>query len=221
MSTGRARGKHNSRPPVVDPNSDAGRGLGMSDRMQGEPSPIPGGKVHITNAEAMRQQTPTPASRAEIKDLNAHGVPPASHTARERAEAMRGPNGVRPLVPEFAKGRRGPEPVPVYIVQNESGPDIVRDSAPHHIQLQASTGEAVRLCGRDRTRTRILLLNESTSSNIRFAQTPRDLTNGGGALLPWPANTYLQLSTQNELWGISADSGTPIVSIIQEFEQTW
>lgn len=222
MSTGRARGKHRPRGvDDVDPNSDEGRGLGMSDRMAGGPSPIPGGKVHIVNADSMRQRTPVPDSRPEITDLNAHGVPPEAHTVRERAETMRGPNDFRPLVPEYAATERGPEPVPVYVVENASGPRALRTSAPRHIQLQASTGDAVRLCGRDSTRSRVLLLNESTSSNIRFAHKIADLNAGGGALLPWPSNSYLTLTTQDELYGISADSGTPTISIIQEFEQTW
>lgn len=221
MSTGRARGKHTPRPPTVDPDSDAGRGLGMSDRRQGEPSPIPGGRVHIENAAAVRQQTPVPDSRPEIKDLNAHGVPPASHTARERAEAMRGPNSFKPLVPSYAAVERRPEPVPVYIVAQDSGPEIVRDAAPHRITLQASTGETVRLCGRDGKRSRIMLLNESATSAIRFAAAISDLSGGGGALLPTSMSSYLTLSTQGELYAISADSGTPAVSIIQEFDQPW
>jgi hypothetical protein len=208
-------------PEPVDPDSPAGRGIGASDRMQGYPSPIPGGRVHIVNAESMRQKTPVPESPAEVKDLNAHGVAPGTHTARERAEAMRGPNGFKPLVPQYAGLERAPEPVPVYVVQNESGPRVLRTAAPHHITLQASTGEPVRLCGRDSGRNRVLLLNESTASDIRFAQTYNDCTNGGGSLLPWPANSYLPLATQDELWAISADSGTPTVSIIQEFEQPW
>ena len=205
-------------PEAVDPDSAEGRGLGMSDRMQGGPSPIPGGRVHIVNAESMPQQVPVPDSRPEILDQNAHGVPPGTHTARE---SMRGPNNFRPLVPAHAGVDRGPEPVPVYIVENASDPRVLRASAPHHIQLHASTGEAVRLCGQDSTRVRVLLLNESTSSDIRFGTSFAEVTNGNGALLPWPSNTYLALNTQDELYGISADSGTPKISIIQEFEQPW
>ena len=222
MSTGRARGKHRPRGvDDVDPNSDEGRGLGMSDRMAGGPSPIPGGKVHIVNADAMRQRTPVPDSRPEITDLNAHGVPPQAHTARERADLERGPNDVRPLVPEYEGLQRGPEPGSVYVVENASGPRVLRSSAPRRIQLQASTGDPARLCGRDSSRSRVLLLNESTSSDIRFAHKIADLTAGGGALLPWPSNSYLALTTQDELYAISADSGTPAISIIQEYEQTW
>lgn len=219
--SGRARGKHTQREVVITPDSPEGRGLGMSDRRQGTPSPIPGGKVHIVNPETERERPAIKDSRPEIKDLNAHGVPPTSHTAAERAEAMRGnPNDQKAPVPRYAEQVKAPVPVPVYIVERER-PTVIRTSAPHHITLQASTGEPVRLCGQDLNRTAIFILNESTSSNARFAQRGSDLVNGGGALLPWPGNSYLKMETQDELWAISADSGTPTISIIQEFEQPW
>lgn len=225
MSTGRARGKHTPRPPEIRPGDPEGREMGMSDRVQGYPSPIPGGKTHVTNAPSVRNKVPIADARPEITDLNAHGVQPGTMTSRERAEVMRGPNSIHaapvPASEHGAGGQPATAPVPVYIVETASPPEVMRSAAPHHFQLQASTGEGVRLCGRDRKRVRIGLLNESTSSNIRFAKDLRDLTNGGGSLLPWPSNTYLFLTTQDELWGISADSGTPVVSVIQEYDQPW
>ena len=219
MSTGRARGKHTPRG-IAEPNTPAGDGIGASDRMQADPSPIPGGKVHLENTPTVRQRTPVPDSPPEIKDLNAHGMTPGTHTARERAEFQRGPNGVKPIVPSFDAPALEPVPVPVRVVQQRS-PVIVRFAAPHSISLQASTGEPVRLCGQDPNRVDILILNESTTSDIRFATRQAELTSGRGALLPFPNNSYLKLVTQDELWAISADSGTPRVSIIQEFEQSW
>ncbi len=216
---GRAQGKRTQRP--VEPNTPAGDGIGMSDRMQGTPSPIPGGRVHISNAQTVRQRTPVPESPAEVKDLNAHGVEPSTHTARDRADAMRGPNTPKqPHIPQYTRPVIGPVPVPVRVVQDDRQ-RVLRTSAPHHITLQASTGEAARVCGLDMNRVRIMLLNESSSSNIRLAQKPADLVNGGGALLPWPSNSYVTFETQDELYAISADSGTPVLSIIQEFEQPW
>jgi hypothetical protein len=204
---------------VIDPDSGEGREIGMSDRMQGYPSPIPGGADHVVNAETMRQQVPVPDSEPEITDLNAHGVPPGSATSRERAETMRGPNTHKPPRPEYRpEGAPMPPPVPVMIVQSGDAGGTYRSSAPHSFALNASTGDPVRLCGRDQTRSHVYLLNESTSSDIRFAMNISDLANGGGALLPWPSNSYLRLSTQDELWGISKDSGTPRISVIQEFD---
>lgn len=220
----RANGKHKQRPAVVveiDPDSPEGRQLGMSKRTQGVPSAIPGGRPHLSNAPTVRHSVPTPDSRPEIGAQNAHGAPPGTHTNRERADLMRGPNTVRRTMPEPqhpAKHPDRPAPIPVYVVE-DAHPDVLRSAAPHHFQLQASTGEAVRLCGIDRSRVTVMLLNESTSSDIRFAQRPADLNSGGGALLPWPVNSYQKVDTQDELYAISADSGTPAISVIQIFER--
>lgn len=220
MSTGRARGKNHIRPAVIAPNTPEGDGIGASDRMAADPSPIPGGRVHLENQPTIRQRTPVPDSPPEIKDLNAHGVTPGTHTARERAEFQRGPNDLKPIRPAYYAPAVEPVPVPVRIVESRS-PSVRRTSSHRTFGVPAAGGEPVRLCGLDTNRVNILLLNESTSSNIRFAQSPRDLNNGGGSLLPWPGNSYIKLETQDELYAISADTGTPIISVIQEFEQPW
>lgn len=202
----------------IDPESPQGRQLGMSPRTQGVPSPIPGGREHIQNAPTVRQQVPVPDAWPEYRDLNAHGVPPGSHTTRERAEAERGPNSVHRPQPQHEHRHEAPMPIPVYVVQ-DGEPDIIRSAAPRHITLPASGGDPVLICGRDKTRTEVQLLNESTSSDIRFAQRPSDLDNGGGALLPWPGNSYLTIKTQDQLYAVSKDSGTPVISVIQIFER--
>ena len=220
--SGRARGKHNTRLPEILPDSGEGREIGMSERTQGIPSPIPGGRSHIINPETMREKIPVPDSPPEIKDINAHGVEPDTHTSRERADMERGPNSFHgPRVEVVEDTGHKTLPVPVYIVEQAGGPAVFRSASPRHFSVQASTGEAVRLCGRDPKRVRVGLLNESTTSDIRFAQNPADLVNGGGALLPWPSNSYVWLETQDELYAISKDSGTPTISVIQEFDQPW
>jgi hypothetical protein len=218
---GRAHGKHTPRKPEIqeiDPESPLGRQLGMSPRTQGVPSVIPGGRLHISNAPTIRQQVPIEDARPEYHDLNAHGVPPGTATTRERAEVERGPNSVHLAPPEHEHRHERPLPIPVYVVQHDA-PRVYRAAAPRHFQLQASTGEPVRICGRDLTRTEVMLLNESTSSDIRYAQRYADLTNGGGALLPWPSNSYVTIKTQDELYAISKDSGTPVISVVQIFER--
>lgn len=216
----RARGKHTERhlPPQITNDEDPEvRDVGGSTRTQGVPSAIPGGRPHLTNAPAVRHPVPTPDSKPEIRGVNAHGVLPDSHTTRERAEFMRGPNDLQPLVPHYQHHQVPEPPVAVRVVQE--APATLRTAAPHHVTLQASTGDPVRLCGVDRNRVMVLLLNESQSSDARFAHLYGDLTNGGGALLPWPMNSYLKLPTQDELWAISADTGTPTVSVIQVYDR--
>lgn len=214
---GRAAGRHVMRmdPGDIDPDSGEGRQLGMSDRVQGTPSPIPGGKDHIVNAETMRQKVPVAEPGPETPAQNAHGVYPGSATTRERADLERGMNDHRPLRPAApVKARLRPTPVPVYLVSDSDAGEHFRTANPQSTTLQAAGGQPTKLCGRDRSREYVLLLNESTSSDVRFGQFG-DVSAGGGSLLPWPSNSYLRLHTQDEIWALSADSGTPAVSVIQ------
>jgi hypothetical protein len=219
----RGGGKHSQRTPEiphVDPDSPKGHQLGMSVRTQGVPSPIPGGKEHIQNAPTFRQKVPVADSKPEITDLNAHGVPPGSATSRERAEIMRGPNSVhqRNAQPPPARRER-PAPIPVNIVQDDR-PQVIRAAFPHTFIVPANTGaDAVRICGRDPSRKYVMILNESTAHNIRIGQRVADLNNGGGALIPWPGNSYVRIDTQDELYALSADSSSAQVSVIQVAER--
>jgi hypothetical protein len=219
MGTGRARGKHTPRG-LGAPNTPSGDGIGASDRMASDPSPIPGGAVHVENPPVIRQRTPVPDSPPEVKDLNAHGVPPAASTARERAEFMRGPNGIKPIRPAYSAPAIEPVPVPVRIVEARR-PRVLRTSSHRHFTVPANTGEPVRLTGQDGDRVEVQLLNEDGTSGIRFAQSPRDLTNGGGTLLPPAATGYLTVKTQDELYALSANGSAPTISVIQLFEQPW
>lgn len=221
----RGQGKHTPRKPVVteiDPDSPEGRQLGMSRRTQGVPSPIPGGRNHISNAPVVRQEVPIPASDPEIVDLNAHGVPHGSATSRERAEVERGPNSIHQDPPRHHVPQEQPAPIPVRIVEDHNG-STYRSSAPRHVTVQPNIGDPILLCGRDPSRTSVMFLNEGTAgtSDIRFAQRPSDLNNGGGALLPAASTSYLRMHTQDQLYGISADGTAQTISIIQEFEQSW
>jgi hypothetical protein len=216
----RARGKHTERhvPGVPEVDEDPeGRFVGASSRTQGVPSPIPGGRPHLTNPPAIRHTVPVADSKPEVRGVNAHGVLPHTHTTRERAEFMRGPNDLRPLVPHYRPGDPREPVVPVRIVQEAS--TTLRAAAPHRYTMTASTLQPVRLCGIDPNRVEVLLLNEDSSSNIRIGQRESDLTGGTGALLPKSMTSYLRLPTQDELWAISADSGTPLLSIIQIFDR--
>lgn len=225
----RAAGKHRQQPRAVavDPHSGEGRELGMSQRMQGEPSPIPGGAVHVVNAQTMRQHTPAPDAPAEIKPVNAHGVPPGTATTRERADLERGVNGHNPPAPHLEpSGHRPPSPVPVYIVEMGDDEGSYRSAAPHSfLAPAANSADPTHVCGRDATRRYVYLLNEDSTHACRIAQRPSDLqfdpvtskTIGGG-LLPAGMTSYLRLGTQDDLWIISVDTNTPRISVIQEFD---
>lgn len=220
MSRASGRRQRQPKPDDIEPGTPEGNQLGLSDRVQGHPSPIPGGRPHIRNAPAVRHTVPTPPSDPEIGMGNAHGVIPGTHTNAERADAERGPNTVHATMPKPKPHtvHERPMPIPVFIVQDAHN-DVLRSAAPHNISVPVNTADPVRLCGRDAGRAEVLLLNESTVTDVRFAQRPSDLNNGGGGLLPWPGNSYLKIRTQDELWALSASGTAATVSIVQIFER--
>ena len=178
---------------------------------------LPGGKGHTVNA-------PTPHARPALKPERPadyhkyHGVP----SDDEQYETP--PPGVG-RIPRQAPVPRVPDAVPVYIVESATA-RIIRTASPRHIICPASTAaEPVRVCGKDSRRVEILLLNEDTATNIRIGVSRGDLVTGpgaspGGALIPWPTNTYTKFATQDELFAIGASgAGTPLLSIIEVFEE--
>ena len=219
----RAKGRNTARKPderEIKPNTPEGRQFGISDRVQGTPSPIPGGQNHLSNAPAVRHTVPVPPSDAEIGIGNAHGVAPGTHTNAERAEMERGPNTVHRSMPrpQHTPRHERPQPIPVVVVQDHHN-EVIRSAAPHKVTVPGTGNDPIRLCGRDVSRKSVMLLNESTTNDIRFAQRPSDLNNTGGALLPYPSNSYLKIDTQDELYAISATATAASISIIQIFER--
>lgn len=206
--SGRASGRHGNRArtPEVDPNSPVGHGYGLPDK------DIPGGEIHVVNPETVQQKVPKGAPLPEFRGIMAHGVVPETYEHIDRRHPGKA------YKPVYAKVEQRPAPVPVVIVETEGGPSPIRSSSPRSITLPAAGGEPAHICSRDGSRSRVLLLNESTSSDIRFASTLGALTAGTGALLPWPGNSYLTMHTQDDLFAISADSGTPRLSVIEEYE---
>lgn len=218
----RANGRKQRQPTQDDvkPNTPEGRQFGISDRVQGHPSPIPGGQKHVANAPAVRHTVPVPPSEPETHMGNTHGVAPGSHTNADRADAMRGPNTVHSTMPKPRPHQvhERPQPIPVFVVENAHD-DVLRSAAPRNLTVPANTAEPVRLCGRDSSRYEVMLLNESTTTDIRIAQRMSDLNAGGGALIPWPANSYTKIRTQDELYALSASGTAATVSVIQVFER--
>lgn len=235
--SGRARGRHTARTGEgngdelflkgtraaagVDPDSLEGHKLGISKRVQGAPSPIPGGKDHILNAPTFRQrpEAANPADFPDTPDQNAHGVPPASHNGRTRAQAMRG-KGARDTPDQYyADPPPAPvRPIPVIVVPSERAGVSYRTAAPRRTTVPANTLDPIVLCGRDPDRVQVLLLNEDPANAVRFAATPADLTGGEGSLLPAGMGSYLRLPTQESLYALSATGTAATVSVIQIWE---
>jgi hypothetical protein len=219
---GRASGRRQREPKTddVQPDTPEGRQLGLSARVQGHPSPIPGGRPHLGNAPAVRHTVPVPPSDPEIGMGNAHGVIPGTHTNAERADAERGPNTVHSTMPrpQHRTVHERPAPIPVVVVQDHNQ-NVFRSAAPHSFTVPGNTSDPVRLCGRDAARTEVMILNESSAQAIRIAQSLADLTNGGGALMPSAVTSYLRIQTQDELWGLSTSGTAVTLSVIQVFER--
>ena len=222
---GRAQGKRTPRgvldsltggPGGTELSGGEERELGIGDERD-----IPGGaqaRPHIGNPEAERQPVPVPAHEWPYRRaLLAHGVPPDGlHHDRE----VHGrPEGGQHGHPDYHLPVPAPSAVPVYIVERAGQKDSLRTASPRMVTCPASTAaEPVRVCGRNADRIEIQLLNESQSSNIRFGHDLAVLAAGRGALLPWPSNSYVTVKTQDELFAISADSGTPALSIVEVFQ---
>lgn len=231
--SGRAKGRHTPRTTdgnqdtgflkskKVDPDSPEGHKLGMSKRVQGAPSPIPGGRNHILNAQTFRQQpeAPAPADFTDQPDQNAHGVAPSSHTGATRAQIMRGKLAEQFPDTYYAEPVAPVRPIPVYMVESGDKERAFRSASPRHVVVPANTGDPIILCGRDADRVQVMLLNEDASNAIRFAESPADLTGGGGGLLPAPMGSYLRLPTQDSLYAISATGTAATISVIQVFDQ--
>lgn len=228
MSTGRARGKNRTRDITVEPGSEEGRDIGLSDRMLGTPSPIPGGDNHLTNHPTMRRKVAAPVPPPEFRGMMAHGVPAEKHSAHERADAMRGPNTTHDPEPEYAKlPKKSLEqaPVPVRVVRDANDVRALTTTSHRNISAPAwSSGaplsDPVRLVGRNSLRKHVLLMNEDPMNGARFASTLSVIAiQHKGSFLPNAMTSYLKVETQDELFCVS-DSGTaPTLSVIEVFDQ--
>lgn len=224
---GRAQGRKMPRPVTVDPEGPEGREIGMSPRTVAAPSPIPGGADHIVNHPTVRQRVPVGDSPAEYGAMEAHGVPPSDETFRDRAEAMRGPNSHAPIkVPQAAKPVKRPDPVPVYVVTEGAGTRPLKVSIPRHVMVPGFNADPVLICGQDTKRTKIRLMNNDASNNIRVAHDPTALVvdpgSGnsrtiGGSLLVKGMTGYQDFETQDELWAVTVHATATVeLQIIME-----
>lgn len=205
---------------AVDPDSPEGHKLGMSKRVQGAPSPIPGGRDHLLNAPVFRQrpEAPAPADFPDTPDQNAHGVPPPTHTGATRAQIMRGKNAGRQAEQYYTPTGAPVRPIPVWVVEQPDRGAVYRTASPRHLTVPDNTQDPIPLCGRDPDRVQIMLLNEDPANGVRFAVTPGDLVDGGGALLPAGMGSYLRMPTQDSIYAISATGTAATISVIQVWD---
>jgi hypothetical protein len=211
----RARGRSGlTSGPVTAPDSGAGREIGMSALQDPAGSPIPGGEQHIVNYPTVRREPDVGEPLPEFRGMEAHGVPPGAFEPHERGDdkPVNPPHSPRPA--------RRPPAVPVYLTTREGGPEAYLSSSPRNVTIPSTAKDPVVVCGRNPKRNRVGLLNEDTATNIRFAVSPQGLVNGGGALLPYPNNSYLWLETQDTLYATTVSATLSVtLSVIEEFDQ--
>jgi hypothetical protein len=229
----RAQGKHPQRGSLVERLLDELTGDGDKPLTEGEKAQlgigpereIPGGLNHLANPPVKTQTVPVPAREYPYSNaILAHGVEPEGHMHTRDPRLTGGQPGTPP---EYTKPPPLVSPVPVYITEGSEGPKILRTASPRFITCPAATsGVPARVCGKNPDRVEIRLLNEDTATDIRIGLSPGDLSLDvensvitGGALVPWPNNSYLSFPTQDELYAIGkTGSGTPKLSIIEIFE---
>lgn len=225
----RASGRNSPRKPVAaEPGTPEGDEIGASERTEFGKygGAIPGGAPpHQVNREVMRQKTPIADDLPEGRGMMAHGVPAGTHTAHERADAMRGPNTTHQPVPVYRKPTDTPLPVPVYLVERGSGAKPLKTLATDHFTIPPAGSDPVRIAGRDKTRHRMLMLVETAAGaagappqGIRFDHEVGNLTLGGGALLRAGAVSYLKIEFNDELFAVSTDSSACVLSVIFLYE---
>lgn len=226
----RASGRKNTprQPIVAAPGTPEGDEQGQSERTaEGKyGGPIPGGAPpHLINRETMRQKTPIAADLPEDRGMMAHGVPAGTHTAHERGDSTRGPNEVVPPVPVYRKMVEPAPAVPVYLVERGAGAKPLKTLATDKFTVPAAGSDPIRIAGRDKTRSRMLMLVETAAGaagappqGIRFDHEVGNLTLGGGALLRAGAVSYLKIEFNDELFAVSTDSSACLLSVIFLYE---
>lgn len=200
------------------PGSPEGNAIGESELTDPAGSPIPGGQNHIVNYETVRQHVPSAPAPPEYDGMMAHGVPAeprneAMQRAAERGTSRQPPRIAPEPVPQL------PPAVPVYIVEEAGKPRVVRSANPGKITVPNNASDPYLVCGRNPNRVRIGLLNEDSTTDVRFGKRAAEVTNGAGALLPHAQSSYLWLETQDELHALTISSTlSVVVSVIEEYE---
>jgi len=227
MSRAAGRGR---KPPrkggITDPGPDSPEGRDIGESIRQDPDGwINTQTGNIVNRETTRQEVPVGDPPEQFGGWMAHGVPPEEDTTEERAAAERGPNEARkPARVAYDKPQPRPTPVPVYIVEQDSGSGPLSVASLLQLTAPAIGNNPNRLCGEDRRRSLIQVMNEDASNNVRvgaLADLVVDTQNNvvhGGARLAAGATGYTAFRSQGELYVISETGTAASLSVILEFD---
>ena len=209
--------KHDSYDP--GPGSGEGDAIGESELTDPAGSPIPGGQNHIVNYETKARPVPSPAPPPAYDGMMAHGVPAEPRSDAGQIATERGANRKAPP-PVVQEPRQRPTPVPVYLVEDEGSPNSLRTATPQNIQVPNNASDPKLIAGINPQRSRVGLLNEDGTTDVRFGRDAAGVTGGLGALLPHAQTSYLWLETQDELHAVTVSSTLSVkISVIEEYEQ--
>jgi len=210
----------------TDPGPDSGEGREIGESARQDPDGwISTQTGNIVNRETVRQEVATGEPFPEHRGMMAHGVPPEDDTTAERAQAERGtPNQARSRPPKEEGPRERPVPVPVYIVEQGSGSAPLSEASMFQLTAPAIGSNPNRLCGPDKRRSLVQVMNEDPSNNVRvgaLADLVVDTQNSvvhGGARLAAGATGYTAFRSQGELYVISETGTAASLSVIFEFD---
>ena len=212
--------KGTPRQPVV--SDEEARDIGMSPRQSPDGSPIPGKDLHVTSPQTHATEPPIQAHKPPFRGMMAHGVPAETEDYEHHDRTPMGsalPDRVtKPAEP------RPVIPIPVYVVEGpEAGGRALLRAVVRRLTLPAvGSADPIQVAGQDSTMKKIRILNEDTSHAGRWAHELSNLVSLQGALIPIsPAagqRTYLEIETQDSVYAISNDSGSPIISVIIEYD---
>lgn len=200
-------------------------GTGHPQGIPAYPDPLPGEHNYPVPEAVSHVELDVGAAKPYYHGGLAHGVPNTTHfggriapTESDRAayeasdEAMPEPLDDIPLAP-----------IPVYLVGGREGlhPDEVAEFK--RITVPVAGADPVALIKADPDRTRVQILNESTTA-VRFNSRPvtqPSAAPGDGALLPASMTSYLKVNAQNEIWA-TCEPGTSspaAISVILEYSR--
>jgi hypothetical protein len=202
------------------PGSGEGNAIGESELTDPSGSPIPGGLRHVVNYETVQQYVPSPVQAPAYDGMMAHGVPaePRSENMQRAAERGTSRSNVQVLPAKPAPPLY--DPISVYVVEEPGKGKVLRSAHPNKVTVPNNASDALLLCSRNPGRVRIALLNEDGTTDIRFAHSPAELSNGAGALLVHGQTSYLWLETQERLYAVTTSSTLSVsLSVIEEYEQ--
>src|SRR6185503_10746911 len=95
------------------------------------------------------------------------------------------------------------------------------DWSARRFTLPANGAEPTHLVGTNSDREELLIMNEDASHNIYLSNTKAGVQTASSSMvvLPKGMTSYLKLPFKTDVWAVCADSGTPLVSIIEVFER--